>query len=396
MTPTAQRLLPGTRIQALDILRGLVIVIMALDHVRDYFHESGWAYDPLDPKFTTPLLFATRWLSHFCAPTFVFLAGVSIWLQFAKGKDSARLSRFILTRGLWIIFLEFTVISFGWAFSIPYLPLLQVMWAIGLSMVALSALVWLPQSVVLGIGIAILALHNTLDSVQAKDLGALSNLWIILHEGGMILQYGKPLAFIAYPVLPWIGLMAFGYGIGSVFLLPNRDQILYRLGAAMLATFAIFRGLQIYGDPLPWATQPDAIKTVMSFLTVQKYPPSLMYVCATLGTVLILIPVLDRWNGPVKEFFQTFGSVPLFSYVGHIYIMHGLAIAVYCAAGRNLDGMFNTIYNMFFKLDAFKGEGFALPWAYLAWMIVIALLYPMSRWWAAVKRRRRDWWLSYL
>ncbi len=396
MTPTAQRLSPGTRIQALDILRGLVIVIMALDHVRDYFHESGWAYDPLDPKFTTPLLFATRWITNFCAPTFVFLAGVSIWLQLAKGKDTARLSRFILTRGLWIIFLELTVIGFGWSFSIPYLPFLQVMWAIGISMVALSALVWLPESVVLGIGFAILTLHNTLDSIKAKDLGSLSNLWMFLHEAGAILQHGKPLFVIAYPVLPWIGLMAFGYGLGSVFLSLNRDQILYRLGAAMLATFAIFRGLNLYGDPLPWATQPDAIKTVMSFMTVQKYPPSLMYVCATVGTVLMLIPLIDRWKGPAAEFFQTFGSVPLFSYMGHLYIMHGLALATYYATGRPLTGMFNTVYNFYFKPDAFVGDGFALPWAYFAWMVVVALLYPLSRWWQGVKRRRRDWWLSYL
>ncbi len=396
MITARQRLAPGTRIAALDILRGLVIVIMALDHVRDYFHESGWAFDPLDSSVTTPLLYATRWISNFCAPTFVFLAGVSIWLQFAKGKDKPRLSRFLLTRGLWLVFLEFTVVSFGWAFTVPYLPFLQVIWAIGISMAALSALVWLPGEVVLGIGVAILTLHNTLDPIQAKNLGQLSNLWKVTHEGGMLLWEGKPLVAAFYPVLPWFGLMAFGFGLGPVFLAENRDRILMRLGLGMLVVFAVLRGLHGYGDPLPWTQQADAVKTAMMFMKVQKYPPSLQYVCATLGIVLMLIPAIDRWKGRVSEFFQTFGSVPMMAYVSHIYILHTLSLAAHALAGRPLDGLFNIMYNSFFRLEAFTGEGFALVWTYLAWIVVVLLVYPLCRWWRSVKARRRDWWLSYL
>ncbi len=392
----ASSLPPGTRIQAIDMLRGLVIVIMALDHVRDYFHDSGSQYDPLDPNFTTPLLYITRWITNFCAPTFVFLAGVSIWLQAVKGKDTAQLSRFLLSRGLWILILELTVISFGWSFSIPYLPLLQVMWAIGWSMVALSALVWLPRQLVLGIGIAIIACHNLLDPIKSQQLGGFALLWKFLHEQGLILSGGLPAAYAAYPLLPWIGVMALGYGLGAVFLSPKRDRILIQLGLALITIFLILRCTNGYGDSLPWTVQADWGKTAMLFFHVQKYPPSLMFVCATLGPVLLLIPVLERSKGPVVEFFRTFGAVPLMAYLSHIYVLHALALAAHFAAGHNVDGMFNTIYKFFLRPEAFAGTGFPLWVTYLAWIVVVALIYPLCRWWGAFKRRRRDWWLSYL
>lgn len=374
---------------------------MALDHIRDFAHESGYAYDPIDFHFAPLIVYLTRWITHFCAPTFVFLAGVSMWLQAAKGKNTSRLSGFLLKRGLWIVVLEVTVISFGWSFSIPYMPFLQVMWAIGWSMAGMAALVRLPGRAVLAIGAAILLFHNLLDPIQAKTLGTFGPAWLVLHEGGILMWNGKPLALAFYPLLPWLGVMSLGYGLGFVFLSPNRDRLLLRLGLGMLAAFAILRSFHGYGEPLPWATQATLTKTAMNFFNVQKYPPSLLYVCATLGPVLLLVRFLSRCkpetlNGRLAEFFRTFGSVPMMAYIAHLYIMHLLAIAMHFAAGHRLDGMRNTIANSFFNPDVFKGTGFSLLTVYLAWAVIIALVYPICRWWTGVKRRRSDWWLSYL
>jgi len=393
---TTSALQRGTRVEALDVLRGLVIVIMALDHVRDYFHDSGYAYDPLDASMTTAAVYATRWVTHFCAPTFVFLAGVSAWLQRAKGKDPARLARFLLTRGLWLVVLEVTVVAFGWSFWIPYLPHFQVIWAIGWSMVALAALVRLPVRTVLAIGIAIVAGHNLLDPVKAGWFGAWAPAWLLLHEQGPIVRDGQIVAIVFYPLLAWIGVLALGYGLGPVFLSPRRDRTLVRLAAGMLALFAVLRAFNLYGDLRPWAPQPTAGATVMAFLNATKYPPSLLYVCVTLAPMLLLVPVFDRMRGPVPRVLRTFGAVPLMAYVAHLYVMHLLAIAVHAAAGHDLDGMFNTIHDFFITPAVFDGTGLPLAVTYVAWIAVLALIYPLCRWWGEVKRRRREWWLSYL
>jgi uncharacterized membrane protein len=374
-----------------------VIVLMALDHVRDYFHESGYAYDPLDPSVTTGVLYVTRWVTHFCAPTFVFLAGVSAWLQGAKGKDPSRLAGFLLTRGLWLVVLELTVVAFGWSFSIPLLFPLQVIWAIGWSMVALSVLVrFLPAGGVLAIGIAIVAGHNLLDPVSARSLGAWGPAWMLVHERGPLMWNGAVVAIVAYPLLAWFGIMALGYGLGSVFVSPQRDRSLATLALGMLAVFVVLRWLNLYGDPRPWIPQVTPGQTVMAFFDVQKYPPSLLYVCATLAPMLLLVPVFDRLRGAAAGVLRTFGSVPLVAYVAHLYVLHLLAIAARAAVGQNLDGMFNTIYNIFVTPQVFAGTGFPLAVVYPAWIAVLAILYPLCRWWSDVKRRRRDWWLSYL
>ena len=393
-SPTLQ---PGTRVQALDVLRGLVIVLMALDHVRDYLHESGYAYDPLDPAATTGVLYVTRWVTHFCAPTFVFLAGVSAWLQGAKGKDPSRLGRFLLTRGLWLVVLELTVVTFGWSFSIPLVTPLQVIWAIGWCMVLLSVLVrFLPVGAVLAIGLVIVAGHNLLDSISARALGAWAPAWLFVHERGPLMWNGEVVAIVAYPVLAWFGIMALGYGLGPLFISPQRDRSLVTLALGMLAVFVILRWSNVYGDPRPWMPQLTSGQTLMAFLDVQKYPPSLLYVCATLAPMLLLVPVFDRLRGPARSILRTFGSVPLMAYVGHLYVLHLVAIAMYAAAGHNLDGMFNTIHDIFVTPQVFEGTGFPLAVVYPAWIAVLAILYPLCRWWSDVKRRRRDWWLSYL
>lgn len=407
-TNTQKTLGAVARISEIDMMRGLVIVLMALDHVRDYFLGGpGMAGigNLLDPTVTTPALYATRWITHLCAPTFVFLSGVSAYLQFAKGKTTPNLSLFLLTRGLWLIFLEATVLSFGWSFGFPYVFFLQVIWAIGWCMIALAALVWLPRLAVLAIGAAITLGHNLLDPLTVEQLG---QAWSFLHEGGVIVVGGMPIGLFAYPILPWIGIAALGYGLGAVFTQEptkrNRDVLLIGLG--MIAAFFALRFSMIYGDPAfatgpegvwrDWRAQPSLGDAVMVFLDVQKYPPSLQFTLVTLGIMLTLWPAFTRLRGPAASVLNTFGAVPFFFYVLHIYLIHALAIAANAVAGRNVEGLFDYMINAFTAPEKLEGLGFSLGWTYLAWIVVLALLYPLCRYWQRLKARRRDWWLSYL
>jgi uncharacterized membrane protein len=398
----------GVRITEIDMLRGLVIVLMALDHARDYFHAGAFTFNPLDPEQTTPWLYVTRWITHLCAPTFVLLAGVSAYLQFAKGKTALHLSKFLMTRGLWLIVLEVTVLSFGWSFGFPYAIFMQVIWAIGWSMIALAALVSLPRMAVLAIGIAIIAGHNLLDPITAQSFGQFSLLWTFLHEGGPVFVGQQPIGLIAYPVLPWIGIIALGYGMGALFAgePAKRDRTLLLVGLAMLAVFVVLRWFMAYGDP-QFATGPEAVArdwreqgslsaALMVFFDVQKYPPSLQFTLVTLGVVLTLWPLLTRLRGRIASVLNTFGAVPFFFYVLHIYLVHTLAIAANAAAGKPTAGLFNYMLNVFTQPQLFQGAGFTLPWVYAAWIVVLAILYPACRWWQRLKARRRDWWLSYL
>lgn len=401
----APALTAGVRISEIDLLRGLVIVLMALDHVRDYFHAGSFGINPLDPEQTTPWLYVTRWITHLCAPTFVFLAGVSAYLQFARGKTVPNLSRFLLTRGLWLVFLELTVISFGWSFGFPYPFFMQVIWAIGWSMIALAAFVWLPPMAVLVIGVVITAGHNLLDPITAQSAGI---LWTFLHDGGPVFVGEQPVGLAAYPLIPWIGIIALGYGLGAIFTEApaKRDRTVLLLGLAMLAAFFVLRWLNIYGDP-QFATGPEAVArdwreqstvaaAAMVFLDVQKYPPSLQFTLVTLGVVLTIFPLLSRLPDVVRSVLNTFGAVPFFFYLLHIYLIHLLAIAANAAMGRDVGGMFNYMINVFMTPERLSGLGFSLVWTYVAWIVVLALLYPLCRYWQGLKARRRDWWLSYL
>ena len=399
----------GVRISEIDMMRGLVIVLMALDHVRDYFFNgagmAGVGGALLDPASTTPAIYLTRWVTHLCAPTFVFLAGVSAYLQFAKGKPIPQLSRFLATRGLWFIFLEATVLSFGWSFGFPYAFFMQVIWAIGLCMLALAALVWLPRMVVLGIGVVIIAGHNLLDPLTADQFGL---AWTVLHEGGPIFVGETPVGLIAYPVLPWVGIVALGYGLGGVFTEApeKRNRTIFMIGLGMLAAFIVLRFSMIYGDPA-FATGPEGVwkdwrdqasfgDAAMVFFDVQKYPPSLQFTLVTLGIMLTLWPLFTRLRGPVASVLTTFGAVPFFFYLLHVYLIHVLAIAANAAMGRDVRGLFDYMINVFIHPERLAGLGFSLPWVYVAWIVVLTLLYPLCRYWRQLKARRRDWWLSYL
>lgn len=385
----------GQRIATIDILRGLVIVIMALDHIRDYVHISGFAVDPIDFHQSNPILYATRWITHLCAPTFIFLAGVSAWLTGVRWNDKGKLSRFLLTRGLWLIFLEVTVVGFGWSFWFPMPVFLAIMWAIGWSMIALSALVFLPRQVVLAVGLVITLGHNLLDGVNPAQLGGWAPLWHFLFVPNIYKAGGFDI-LLFYPVLPWIGVIALGYGLGDLFLSQKRDRWLGLIGAAMLAAFLALRYTNLYGNPRPWAVQDTLANSVMDFMNVAKYPPSLLYVCATLGIVLLLTPWLDRLPSKLAGFFRTFGAVPMMAYLAHLYIMHAVSIAAHLIAGKSLNGQFNSIWYAMTQPDDMKGTDMPLWVVYVCWAVVIALVYPICRYWQGLKARRRDWWLSYL
>lgn len=400
----------GRRLVEIDMMRGFVIVLMALDHVRDYFHNGAFRIDLLNPEQTTPLLYATRWITHLCAPTFVFLAGVSAYLQAARGKSGPALSRFLLTRGLWLIFLEATVLSFGWSFGFPYPFFLQVIWAIGWSMVALAALVLLPANAVLAIGLVIVCGHNLLDPIKAESFGDAALLWSFLHEGGPIMIGEMPIGVFAYPVLPWIGVIACGYGAGRLFLEEEskRHRTLLIGGASMIALFLLLRAFNLYGNPseagfgpfaasgLQWQDQPTLGAKIMNFFDVEKYPPSLQYLLITLGICACLLPLIAKLKGLPAKVLLTFGAVPFFFYVLHVYLVHALAIAANAAAGKNYGALFDYLINTFVRNDQLGDLGFPLLVVYLAWVLVLVLLYPLCAYWAALKRRRRDWWLSYL
>lgn len=305
------------------------------------------------------------------------------------------MSRFLLTRGLWLVFLELTVVSFAWSFFWPPMWLLQVIWALGWSMVGLSALVWLPKPAVLVIGLMIVAGHNLVDHFDAMKFGAFTGVWDFVHRPDLW-SLGGFEAFEAYPILPWLGLISLAYEIGNIFKFPEAGIRLRWIGLGMIGLFLILRFTQEYGDARHWAVQANPALTAMDFFNVTKYPPSLDYVLITLGPVLCLYGVIDRLPMAVKSFFRTFGAVPLMAYVGHLYIMHALAIAGRVVTGQGLGGMFDTIRDFIKFPEQFHGAVFPLWGTYAGWVLMVALLYPLCRWWGEVKRTHTEWWLSYL
>lgn len=380
------------RVDAIDLLRGLVIVLMVLDHVRDYVHVQAFEFSPTDLTQTHPLLFMTRWITHLCAPTFVFLAGVSIFMQRANGKSPTELSTFLLTRGLWLVLLEFTIIGFGFNWG-PPMAFMQVIWAIGASMVLMALAVRLPSHAVLALGAAIVVGHQSIASlVDAEQLGVWTQAWFMTMQPGPTLFLR---GYIPYPLIPWFGVMCLGYGLGFIFRQPadQRRRSVLTLALSLLAAFVVLRAVNGYGDPARWSVQASAIDTVLSFINVSKYPPSLMYVLVTLGVSLLLFLALDKVAAPLQKFLLAFGRTPLFTYVLHIYVAHSLALLLGVLGGRPAGYYFDFLSQF---NGVVRGYGYELPVVYVTWLAVLSMLYPFSARFARVKRERRDWWLSYL
>jgi uncharacterized membrane protein len=393
------------RLDGIDLLRGIVIVLMALDHVK-----GNIAYLPFDPvdlsSQTTWAYFVTRWVTHFCAPVFVFLAGTGAFLYGARGRTKRELSWFLLSRGLWLIVLELTVIRFSWVLNLDYYfdrpPTFgQVIWAIGWGMIVLSGLVYLPVSISTTFGLALIIFHNLADRVQPEDWGNYSWAWIILHTGGTFEVLPGVKFWPFYPLIPWIGVLAAGYGFGPLMRLEpkQRRKEVLGLGIMLTLTFVALRWSNLYGDkftsqpgqPGPWSVQKDWLFTIFSFVNCQKYPPSLDFLLMTLGPALIALALFDREAGPVGKFFITFGRVPLFFYLLHWFVIKGVAIALAYHHYSRADWMYGSPP----PNSAPPDYGYDLWVVYLVWLGVVLVLFPLCYWFAGVKRRSRAAWLSY-
>ena len=422
-TPTAPyTALPRARVDSVDLLRGIIMVIMLLDHTRDFAHFQSTAFDPTDVARTTPMLFFTRWITHFCAPLFVFLAGTGAYFQVLRGKPKAELSRFLVTRGLWLIVLELTVLRVIIFFNFDFAQLagfIQVIWAIGWSMIVLAALIHLPERAIAAFGTGMILIHNAFDGVTVASFqgpgspvpGFWATIWHILHVPGVIfpLGAGGPTYFVLYPLIPWIGVMAAGYAFGAVYRLDQttRRRVLIRMGTVITLGFFVLRFINAYGDPAPWSHQDTLTKTILSFFRVSKYPPSLLFLAMTIGPAMFFLAWAERGEGigqqgasdaqgfgrTVRSFFITYGRVPLFFYILQWIAAHVVPIAASLLVGKPID--------FFFEIAPLAppppaGTGFGLFMVYVLWIVGVLLLYPLCRWYARLKARRTDWWLSYL
>jgi uncharacterized membrane protein len=385
------------RIESVDVLRGIIMVLMALDHTRDYFGVAG--VNPTDPATTTVALFFTRWITHFCAPVFFLLTGTGAFLALRR-RTVAGLSRFLLTRGLWLIFLEVVLLRcLGWQFNFDYrVTMLTVLWALGWAMIVLSALVHLSPRVVTAIGAVMILTHNLLDPITAASFGSLAPLWTVLHAPNVLWSDGQHMVFAAYALIPWVGVTAVGYGLGQIYRwdVARRRRFLVQMGIALIVAFVALRTVNLYGDPARWATQRSPTFTVLSFLNVTKYPPSLLFLLMTLGPALLVLRAVDGGMPTLLRPVLVYGKVPMFYYVLHIVLIHLLAVVICYARYGSAHWMFESPTLGQFPVTQPPGWPFALPMVYLIWVGVVAMLFPLCRWFAGVKRRRTEWWLSYL
>jgi uncharacterized membrane protein len=385
------------RIESIDVLRGAVMVLMALDHVRDYFGAAG--INPTDPATTTVPLFFTRWITHFCAPAFFLLTGTGAWFR-GRRNGQRDLARFLATRGAWLIVLETVIMRcLGWQFNFDFrVTFLIVLWALGWSMITLSVLVRWSPGVAAAFGLTLIAGHNLLDGVSASAFGAARPLWLILHQPGLLVAGPERFVLVTYPLIPWVGVTAVGYALGRVIEWEGagRRAFLWRIGLALTVAFVALRWLNAYGDPVPWAGQRSGVFTALSFLNATKYPPSLLFLLMTLGPALLFLRAIDTgtpwWLRPAA----VLGKVPLFYFVLHVPLIHLLALMTSWHRYGAVHWMFESSRPDQFPFAQPPGWPLPLPIVYAVWIVVVVVMFPLCRWFAGLKARRRDWWLSYL
>jgi uncharacterized membrane protein len=388
---------PQARISNIDFLRGLVMIIMALDHTRDFFHYAANVNSPLDLQTTTPVLFLTRWITHLCAPTFIFLAGTSIYLQSLR-KPKHALTGFLLKRGIWLILVEIVIMTLGISFDIHYSTIiLQVIWTFGISMVLLSFIIRLPFYAVFAIGVAIVAGHNLLDIYEASHQGEFPVWYRLLHRQSVWQLSEDRIVLIFYPFLPWTGVMILGYCFGRFYLsdVMNRHRRTIVLGVSILVFFVVARLLDLYGDPLKWSEQPNLLYTFFSFINTQKYPPSLLFVCMTLGISLVILGAVGDASNRLTRAIEVYGRVPLFYYIIHFYVLNAASSLLYLSRGHTVEEGMKGVPGLPFKFSM-PGEGYSLAIVYLVWILVVLILYPLCKWYSDYKLSHRKWWLSYL
>jgi uncharacterized membrane protein len=388
------------RIASIDLLRGTIMIIMALDHVRDYFHADSFVFRPLDLSHTSVALFFTRWITHFCAPGFVFLAGTSAYF-IGHRKSTRERSLFLLTRGLWLVFLDLVVVNFGWSFNIgfSFFPF-NVLWALGVSMIALATLISLPTPLIVIIGLVLVAGHNLLDAFHVEGSTLAAFTWALLHEPNTFNVGTKSLS-VGYPLVPWIGVMALGYCCGRLydrtFDAGRRKTFLVLLGGSMVMAFVILRSFNLYGDASHWSKQASATFSLLSFIRTSKYPASLLFVLMTLGPLLLFLALTEEIDGWVARLVSVYGRVPLFYYLVHIYVIHLLALlAAEFTAGYDWRDWILTGPDPPWEVG-FKGYGFSLAITWLIWIGLVVALYPLCKWYDSYKQRNKGrWWLSYV
>jgi uncharacterized membrane protein len=390
------------RIDSIDVLRGIVMVIMAIDHVREFVHDQAFVDDPLNILTTTPVLYFTRWITHLCAPTFLFLSGLSIYLQSLR-KTKSELSSFLFKRGVWLIFVELCLISFALTFNPTYnLLILQVIWAIGISMVLLGFLIRLPFKILLAIGLVIVLGHNLSDFPEAAPGFKAGFWWDLLHHGSFAIYpiVGDHFLAIMYPFVPWTGLMILGYCFG-IFFTPKftsaqRQKIVGVFGLSLLGFFVVLRWINVYGDPHPWTMQKRGFDTFLSFLNVNKYPPSLAYMSVMIGIAMLALALLENIQNKISSVFRVFGRTAFFYYIVHFYIGHVVAMLLFFYHGHSMDDAMKWLQKIPF-LFSIPGEGVGLGLVYLIWVLLILGMYPLCKWYDTYKTAHKEkWWLSYL
>ncbi len=389
---------PKQRIQSIDILRGIVMIIMALDHVRDYFHPHAFDDSPTNLATTTTLLFFTRWITHFCAPVFVFLSGISAFLA-GQNKTTKELSAFLIKRGLWLVFVEITLITFAWTFN-PFFNtiILQVIWAIGWSMFFLGLMVKTSPKIILIVGCVLFFGHDIFDLITLPNVGAASVLENFLFTSTFKKYPIAPTRIMvdAYAILPWTGIMFLGYWFGKIYTAMNvqeRKKILFNSGFVLISLFIILRYINLYGDPAQWSRQNSGLFTFLSFINVTKYPPSLEYSCITLGPALIALGMLEHFRGKLAGIFRIYGRVPFFYYVLHLYLIHVICVIFFFASGYRIKDITDKQAPFFFRPLHF---GFDLWVVYAIWIFVVAVLYFPCKWFNKYRSTHYKWWLSYL
>jgi uncharacterized membrane protein len=395
------------RVDSIDLLRGLVMVIMMLDHVRDYFHYATYQFDPTDLTKTTTALFLTRWITHYCAPVFFFLAGTGAYLRHSRGATTSEISRFLASRGLWLVVLDLTLFTFLISGDPPTAGAMvgQTIWALGWSMIALAALVHLPLRAIGAFALTMILAHNAFDGIKVAtclpgqpQCGVGDVLIRLLHVSGPIALGGPKGIFVLalYPLIPWIGVMAAGYVFGKLYTLDaaTRRRALIRLGSAIVAFFVVLRATNLYGDPSKWSVQKSGVFTLLSFLNTTKYPPSLLYLCMTIGPGILLLAFMEReGRGRLGRALVTYGRVPMLFYLLQWLYAHGAAFLAYSATGKNTAAL-HVVQNN--PPEVLAHAGFSLPVVYAFWILGVFLLYPICARYAAVKARRTEWWWGYL
>jgi uncharacterized membrane protein len=382
------------RIESIDLLKGLVMVIMALDHVRDYFHYSAFFFDPADPVQSNLPIFFSRWITHFCAPTFSFLAGLSAYLS-GKRKSKGELSRFLLTRGLWLVFIEMTIVTFAWLFDVQFRTILLVtIWSLGISMITLAGLIYIPKRALLAFCLILIFGHNILDSIHSDGL-----FWLLLHQQDFYQVSPNLKVLVGYPLIPWIAVMTLGYYFGlfydKTYDPEKRKKVFNVIGISSLVLFVILRWTNIYGDPNAFQHYGSVSRDMISFFNPSKYPPSLLYLLMTLGGAFLFLANSENLKGKLVNFFSTFGRVPFFYYIFHLYVIHLAAMGFAQATGFGWRIFILPTWIGF--VPGFQGYGVGLAAVCVIWIAIILLLYPLCRWFDLYKQNHKEkWWLSYL